>query len=480
MLRPVILAGGSGTRLWPLSRERFPKQFLSLVGEGTMLQQTVMRLEAMGVETPPPLVVCNEDHRYLVIEQLGAVDRPPQAAILEPVGRNTAPALTLAALWSMDRGEDATLLVMPADQHMADVEAFGRAVVEGEALAAEGRFVTFGVPPTGPETGYGYIRVTDEHVGPSPKPTALRVAEFVEKPDLATAEKYLATGEYLWNSGIFMMTASVWLRLIETHRPDIATACRAAFEAGAVDADFFRPGPEEFRACPADSIDYAVAERVTGIEGVAGAVVPMDAGWSDVGAWSAIRQQSKVDERGNVLRGDVLTYDVHNTMMIAGHRLLAGVGLRDLVVVETSDAVLVAGVGMDQQVREVVAELRAGDRDEQLEPGKVHRPWGTYEVLESGPSFQVKHLTLKPGASISLQRHQHRAEHWVVVRGTAAVVRGDESYELTENQSTYVPQGVKHRLSNPGDAPLEIIEVQTGSYLGEDDIERFEDDYKRV
>jgi mannose-1-phosphate guanylyltransferase/mannose-6-phosphate isomerase len=483
MIRPVILAGGSGTRLWPLSRAHYPKQFLSLLGEGTMLQQTVLRLDAAketGQELARPLVVGNEEHRFLVIEQLGEVSRPPEAVILEPVGKNTAPALTLAALWSAERDDDATLLVMPADHHIAKVDVFAKAVSEGESLARDGHLVTFGVPPTGPETGYGYIRVTAELVGSGPDPSALRVAEFVEKPDVETAKTYLETGEYLWNSGTFMLLASVWLYQIETHRPDIARACRAAYSAGSVDGDFFRPSAEEFRASPSDSIDYAVAERVTGKGGVPAAVVPLDAGWSDVGAWSVIQDRSPADPSGNVLRGDVVTFEVENSMMIAGNRLLAGVGIKDLVVVETPDAVLIAGKGRDQEVRRVVAELRAGDRDEQLEPRKVHRPWGTYEVIERGEGFQVKHLTLKPGSSISLQRHEHRAEHWVVVRGTAAVVSDGKSYELSENQSTYVAQGVKHRLSNPGDVPLEIVEVQTGTYLGEDDIERFEDDYRRV
>jgi mannose-1-phosphate guanylyltransferase / mannose-6-phosphate isomerase len=485
MIRPVILAGGSGTRLWPLSREHYPKQFLSLLGEGTMLQQTVLRLEAAaanGQTVARPLVVCNEDHRFLAVEQLEAVDKAPEALILEPMGKNTAPALTLAALWSAERDEDATLLVMPADHHVAKPEAFGKAALEGDRLAQEGMLVTFGVPPTGPETGYGYIRVSAgaEPVGSGPNASAKTVAEFVEKPDIETAKAYLATGEYLWNSGTFMVRASVWLQQIEAHRPDIASACRASYSAGTVDGDFFRPGLEEFRPCPSDSIDYAVAENATGEKGVPAAVVPLDAGWSDVGSWSVIQDRSTRDRRGNVLKGDVVTYDVENSLMIGGHRLLAGVGIKDLVVVETPDAVLIAGKGRDQEVRQVVAELRASDRDEQLEPRKVHRPWGTYEVIERGEGFLVKHLTVKPGSSLSLQRHESRAEHWVVVSGNAAVESDGKKYELKENQSTYVPQGVKHRLSNPGELPLEIIEVQTGSYLGEDDIERFQDDYGRV
>ena len=483
MLRPVILAGGSGTRLWPLSRENFPKQFLSPVGGATLFQQTALRLGAAG-DRPgaagSPLVVCNEEHRFLVAEQLSDVGVSAAALILEPVGRNTAPALTLAALWSQARGEDAVLVAMPSDHHVEDAGRFGRAVEEGRALASGGRLVTFGVPPTGPETGYGYVRVGGRAAGPHPGGTALEMDAFVEKPSEETARRYLATGGYLWNSGIFVVLAGAWMELIGRHRPDIAAACRAAHEAGRADGDFFRPGAEEFRACPADSIDYAVAERVSGAGGPGAAVVPMDAGWSDVGTWSAVRDRIGADGGGNVVRGDVLAHDVEGSTLISESRLLAGVGLRDMLVVETPDAVLVAGKDRDQDVREVVAELRAGGRGEQLEPRRVHRPWGTYEVIERGEGFQVKHLTVRPGASLSLQRHRHRSEHWVVVRGTAAVVRGEDAFRLSENQSMYVPQGVRHRLSNPGEVPLEIVEVQTGDYLGEDDIERFEDDYRRA
>ena len=410
MLRPVILAGGSGTRLWPLSREHFPKQFLSLVGEGTMFQQTALRLVAAQARcgsVEAPLVVCNEDHRYLVVEQLADVGIRPEALILEPVGKNTAPAFTLAALWRESQGGDDVLMAVPADHYVSDLREFSKVVEEGYALAQEGRLVTFGVPPARPETGYGYIRVAGEVAGSEPESSALEIGEFVEKPSEETAKSYLSTGEYLWNSGIFMMPSSVWLTQIEAHRPDIAAACRAAHAVGQVDGEFFRPGPEEFRSCPADSIDYAVAERVAGSKEVSAVVVPMDAGWSDVGTWSAVRDSIAVDGNGNVVRGDVLTYDVRDSTFIAENRLIAGVGLKGLVVVETPDAVLVAGMDRDQDVREVVAELRASDRDEQLDPRKVHRPWGTYEVIEGGEGFQVKHLTVKPGASLSLQRHQH-------------------------------------------------------------------------
>ncbi len=474
MLRPVILAGGSGTRLWPLSREHFPKQFLPLLGGATMFQQAALRLRAAEA----PLIVCNEEHRHLVAEQLSAVGVAAAALILEPAGRNTAPALTLAALWSEERGEDAVLVAMPADHHIADGGEFAGAVAEGHALAREGWLVTFGVRPTGPATGYGYIRAGA--AGPSPGGRALVMDAFAEKPSEEVARGYLAAGGYLWNSGIFAVGAGEWMRRIERHRPDIAAACRAAHGAGSVDGEFFRPGGDEFRACPSDSIDYAVAERDAGAEGRPAAVVPMDAGWSDVGTWSAVRDRIAADGGGNAVRGDVITHDVEGSTLIAEGRLVAGVGLRDLLVVETADAVLVAGKDRDQDVRELVAELRSAGRDEQLEPRRVHRPWGTYEVIERGPGFQVKHLTVRPGASLSLQRHRHRSEHWVVVRGTAAVVRGEERYGLAENESTYVPRGVRHRLSNPGDVPLEIVEVQTGDYLGEDDIERFEDDYRRA
>jgi mannose-1-phosphate guanylyltransferase/mannose-6-phosphate isomerase len=462
-LHPVVLSGGSGTRLWPLSREHYPKQLLGFVGNQTLLQQTIQRLDGLdGVAAP--LVVCNEEHRFLVAEQVRALGRQTARIILEPTGRNTAPALTLAALGLTDKNTDALMIVMPADHVIRDVAAFHQAVREATRLAEAGSLVTFGIKPSAPETGYGYIRKGAGH----------KVAEFVEKPDTATAQRYLDSGEYLWNSGMFVMRASVWLEEIERLRPDILSACRDAMINGANDADFFRVKKESFTACPSDSVDYAVMEKTD-----RAAVVPLDAGWSDIGAWSALWQVSPQDAAGNVLQGDVYALDTSNALLISQSRLLAAVGLKDTIVVETPDAVLVAHKDHAQRVKDVVAYLKKQSRNEHLDHRRVYRPWGTYEGVDAGERFQVKRLVVKPGASLSLQMHHHRAEHWVVVRGTARVTRGEEVFLLSENQSTYIPIGEKHRLENPGTIPLEIIEVQSGSYLGEDDIVRFEDVYNR-
>jgi mannose-1-phosphate guanylyltransferase/mannose-6-phosphate isomerase len=462
-LHPVVLSGGSGTRLWPLSREHYPKQLLGFVGNQTLLQQTIQRLDGLdGVAAP--LVVCNEEHRFLVAEQLRGLNRQAARIVLEPVGRNTAPALTLAALGLTDKNTDALMIVMPADHVIRDVAAFHQAVREAMRLAEAGSLVTFGIKPSVPETGYGYIRKGAGH----------KVAEFVEKPDTVTAQRYLDSGEYLWNSGMFVMRASVWLEEIERSRPDILSACRDAMTNGANDADFFRVNKEAFTACPSDSIDYAVMEKTD-----RAAVVPLDAGWSDIGAWSALWQVSPQDAAGNVLQGDVYALDTSNALLISQSRLLAAVGLKDTIVVETPDAVLVAHKDHAQKVKDVVAYLKKQSRNEHLDHRRVYRPWGTYEGVDSGERFQVKRLVVKPGASLSLQMHHHRAEHWVVVRGTARVTRGEEVFLLSENQSTYIPIGEKHRLENPGTIPLEIIEVQSGSYLGEDDIVRFQDVYNR-
>lgn len=463
VIDPVILSGGSGTRLWPLSREHYPKQLLCLVGERTLLQEAVGRLAGLeGVADP--LLVCNEDHRFMVAEQIRELGCNPADIILEPAGRNTAPALTLAALALHERRDGGLMLVMPSDHLIQQPTAFHEAVRRAIPLAASGRLVTFGVVPTAPETGYGYIRRGRDH----------DVAAFVEKPDAATARKYLESGEYLWNSGMFLMRTDVWLAELQRFRPDILQACRRAFAAGRRDMDFYRVDKAAFLECPGDSIDYAVMEKTD-----RAAVVPLDAGWSDVGAWPALWQINRRDEQGNVLQGDVLAHDTRDALLISQHRLLATVGMRDVIVVETADAVLVAHKDQAQNVKRIVERLKAQHRSEYQFHRRVYRPWGSYEGLDAGERFQVKRLIVKPGAAVSLQMHHHRAEHWIVVRGTARVTRGDEVSLLSENQSTYIPIGTRHRLENPGAIPLEIIEVQSGSYLGEDDIVRFEDIYNR-
>ena len=478
VLQPVVLSGGSGTRLWPLSREHFPKQMLAFAGERSLLQETVLRAGQSAPGAAAPLIVCNEEHRFLVAEQLRELDQAAAAIILEPTGRNTAPALTLAALAIERQDGDPVMLVMPADHVVRDAQAFAAAVAEAAPLAEAGYLVTFGIVPTGPETGYGYIKVGAALASGG---AARDLAAFVEKPDLATAQGYIAAGDYLWNSGMFVMRASVWLRAIERFRPDILAACRAAMEQGSEDRDFFRVDKAAFTACVGDSIDYAVMEKLTvaGQGDLRAAVVPLNAGWSDVGAWPAIWEVGVPDSDGNVSRGDVLTHGTRNSLLFAEHRLVAGVGLEDMVVVETADAVMVAPKSQAQEVKKIVERLKAENRSERLSHRRVHRPWGTYEGIDAGDRFQVKRIVVKPNASLSLQMHHHRAEHWVVVRGTARVTCGDKVFLLAENQSTYIPIGEKHRLENPGAIPLEIIEVQSGSYLGEDDIVRFEDVYGR-
>lgn len=466
-ITPVILSGGSGTRLWPLSREHFPKQLLGLHGEQTMLQQTVLRVDGLP-GAALPVVVCNEEHRFLVAEQLREVGRKAETIILEPCGRNTAPALTLAAL--RQSGDDPLMLVMPADHVIQDTNAFRTAVSRGADLAAAGALVTFGIVPATAETGYGYIRQGEALNGGN----AYRVAAFVEKPDAATAQQYLASGQYLWNSGMFLMRASRWLEELRRHRPDIAAACEGAYGKGRRDLDFMRVDESGFAACPSDSIDYAVMEK-TGDA----VVVPLAAGWSDVGAWSSVWEVGAQDSAGNVLQGDVIPHATRDSLLIAKHRLLATVGLQDVIVVETADAVLVAHKDRAQEVKEIVNRLKRERRAEHVTHRRVHRPWGHYEGIDVGARFQVKRITVNPGASLSLQMHHHRAEHWIVVKGTARVTRGEEVFLLGENQSTYIPLGTRHRLENPGTIPLEMIEVQSGSYLGEDDIVRFEDAYNR-
>ena len=473
-LQPVILSGGSGTRLWPLSRRAYPKQFLALVGEETLLQSTAARLDGLKdrLELCPPVIVCNESHRFLVAEQLRSSGHAAGNILLEPVGRNTAPALSLAALDTA--AEDPVLIVMPADHVVRDGAAFAAAVKLGVEQAMAGRVVTFGIVPDAPHTGFGYIRAGEgEGAG------ARDVEAFVEKPDADTAAAYLASGRYFWNSGIFLVRARRWLELVERFRPDIAAAVSAAYSAGRRDLDFFRVDAAAFAGSPADSIDYAVMEPLSAEPGAC-VMVPLDAGWSDIGAWGALWAVSDQDASGNACHGDVLAVDSTDNLLHAQHRMLATVGVRDLVVVETADAVLVAHRDRAQDVKRITEQLDAQGRCESEFHRRVHRPWGSFEGVDMGPRFQVKRLSVKPGAALSLQMHHHRAEHWIVVSGTARVTCDDRTFLLSENQSTYIPIGSCHRLENPGAIPLEIIEVQSGSYLGEDDIVRFEDVYNRA
>lgn len=476
-LQPVILCGGAGTRLWPLSREQYPKQLLALAGDETLLQATARRLDrslaAQGRKVLSPIVVTGEDYRFITAEQLRQAGVVPAAIVLEPAGRNTAPALTLAALVSLQAGEDPVLVVMPADHVISSSDGFRAAIAQGFSHAEGGKVVTFGITPTAPETGYGYIRAGKALPG---QDGGREIVAFTEKPDSATAGRYVASGEYLWNSGIFMLRANVWLKLLGTLRPEIMQACRAAIEARTRDRDFLRIGKEGFAACPSDSIDYAVMEKLPAGQGV---VVPLDAGWSDVGAWDALWQLGGRDADNNVLHGDVLTVATRDTLAISQSRLVALVGLKDVVVVETPDAVLVAHMDKMQQVKDVVGRLKRESRPEADTHRKVYRPWGYYDSIDAGNRFQVKRIVVNPGAALSLQMHHHRAEHWVVVCGTARVTRGDKTFLVSENESTYIPVGTKHRLENPGKVPLEMIEVQSGAYLGEDDITRFDDAYGR-
>ena len=475
-LLPVVLSGGSGTRLWPISREKYPKQLLPLVGDLSMLQATVGRLDGIP-DLLEPLVVCNEEHRFVVSEQVRLLGKQA-TVILEPLGRNTAPALTLAALWARRGGSDPVLIVMPADHVIALGEAFRDSVMRAVRLAGQGRAVTFGVTPDCPETGYGYIQQglpLDEGSG------AFQLARFVEKPDRATAQAYLDSGDYLWNSGIFVMRTSTWLAALAVCRPDVLAACQAALADASEDGDFVRLDRAAFEKCPSDSIDYAVMERLSaGQAGLpASAVIPLTAGWSDVGAWDALWKVLPKCESGNATRGDVMLEDCRNTLVVSESRLVACVGLSNLVVVETDDAVLVAHHDATQDVKKIVDRLKADKRSVAQWHRKVYRPWGWYDGVDAGARFQVKRIGVKPGAALSLQMHHHRAEHWIVVSGTARVTRGEEVFLVGENQSTYIPLGVRHRLENPGMVTLEMIEVQSGSYLGEDDIVRFEDSYGR-
>jgi mannose-1-phosphate guanylyltransferase/mannose-6-phosphate isomerase len=462
---PVILSGGSGTRLWPLSREAYPKQFLPLVGDDTMLQATWKRVAPIAVRRP--IVVANQEHRFMVAEQLLEVGAQPESIILEPTGRNTAPAIAIAALEALAGGEDALLLVLPSDHVVTNDIAFHEAARKAAVSASEGKLVTFGIVPTGPETGYGYIKA-------APGEGARAVERFVEKPDQATAEGYVASGEYYWNSGMFLFKASVYLDVLGRFQPEMLAACRRALELAKRDEDFIRLDAEAFASSPSDSIDYAVMEKTD-----AAAVVPLDAGWSDVGSWSALWEANPQDADGNSHHGDVIAIDCHGTYA-HGQRLIAMIGLDDVIVVDTDDAILVGAKSRIQEVKQIVQQLKSEGRPQVKWHRKVYRPWGAYDSIDNGDRFQVKRITVKPGGTLSLQMHHHRAEHWIVVSGTAEVTCGEKVILLTENQSTYIPLGVTHRLRNPGRLPLELIEVQSGSYLGEDDIVRFEDNYGRA
>ncbi len=465
----VILSGGSGTRLWPLSREAYPKQFLPVVSDDSLLAETIDRGLYLDGEARV-LAITNEEHRFVVAAHLQS-QAPERTAgiILEPVGRNTAPAIALAALAAAETNPEELLLVMPSDHVLKNPQAFREAAQHGAEAARSGKLVTFGIVPDAPHTGYGYIKASEG------SGHYKDVAAFVEKPDQKTAESYLQSGDYLWNSGMFLFRADRYLEELEKHQPAMINACRTAWSQRNADMDFTRVGAEAFRECPDDSIDYAVMEKTSDA-----VVVPLDAGWSDVGSWSALWEIQPHDENDNVCRGDVITEDVSGSYIHSEGRLIAALGLKDHVIVETDDVVLVADRARVQDVKKLVAQVKAQDRQEHKFHKKVHRPWGTYEGIAMGARFQVKRITVKPGASLSLQKHHHRAEHWVVVKGTAVVNRGDDELLLTEDQSTYIPLGVTHRLMNPGRIPLELIEVQTGSYLGEDDIVRFEDTYNRV
>ncbi len=473
---PVILCGGSGTRLWPLSRTGFPKQFLCLTGQDSLFQQAATRLAQLGsadITVSPPLLVTGEDHRFLAAEQLREAGIALGHALLEPTGRNTAPALTLAALAAQAGGEDPVLVVTPADQTVVNTAAFTQAMQQAIQEAAAGTIVILGITPDRPETGYGYIQTT-----PSLRGEAEAVQRFVEKPDAATAQQYLDAGGYFWNAGMFVMKASVWLQALAQLRPDTLQATRTAWDERREDGHFIRPGEEAFKAIPAESIDYAVMEHAPGA-GLPIKMVPLDAGWSDLGAWHAVWNVLPKDAAGNAHVGDVLFTDSRNTLVHATSRLVSLVGVDDLIVIETPDAVLVADRTRSQDVKHIVDALSKQGREEHTLHRKVHRPWGWYDSIDEGGRFKVKRIQVKPGASLSLQKHHHRAEHWVVVTGTAEITNGDKKLLLSENQSTYIPLGEVHRLANPGTIPLEIIEVQSGSYMGEDDIVRFEDHYGR-
>ena len=470
MIIPVILAGGSGTRLWPLSRQLYPKQMIDIYNEKTMLQNTVLRIEGFEM-IAPPIIVCNENHRFMAAEQLREINIDPLAIILEPIGRNTAPAIALAAFKAMKHEKDPILLVLPADHVIEKVMDFHAAIRAGIKEAEKGNLITFGIIPDSPETGYGYIKKGDLLESGT---GASKIEKFVEKPDLATAKKLFDSGSYCWNSGMFMFKASEIIKELETHAPDIMMPCKGLIEAGVQDLDFLRLSREGFQDIPSDSIDYAVMEKTS-----KGIVIPFKAGWNDLGSFDALWQAGKKDESMNVIKGDVLTHDVNGSYINSESSLIAAVGIEKFVIVETKDAILVSPRDRVQDVKKIVKQLKDHNRNEIVSHRKVYRPWGSYETIDAEHRFQVKRITVKPGAKLSLQKHFHRAEHWTVVSGAATITRGDEEMLLKEDESTYIPLGTLHRLENPGKIPLELIEVQSGSYLGEDDIVRFDDVYGR-
>jgi mannose-1-phosphate guanylyltransferase/mannose-1-phosphate guanylyltransferase/mannose-6-phosphate isomerase len=464
---PVILSGGSGTRLWPLSRGQYPKQFLPLVSSYSMLQETVRRLSGVpGLKAP--IAVCNEDHRFMMAEQLWEIGTKPSAIILEPVGKNTAPAVAMAALSATS--EDDVLLILPADHVIGNLPAFHKAIAQAARLAEQGFLVTFGIVPNQPETGYGYIKRDKEQQG-----DAFKVASFVEKPDMETAKRYLQSGDYFWNSGMFAFTAGNFLKELEKFNPQMLSVCQQALQAAKVDMDFVRLDKAIFSTCPSDSIDYAIMEKTD-----KAVVIPLDADWNDVGSWSALWDVTEKDASGNAVSGDVMTVDTRNSYIFAENKLVTVIGVENLIVVETKDAVMIAAKDRVQEVKQIVDQLKKLGRTEADSHRKVYRPWGHYDSVDGGDRHQTKRIVVKPGAKLSLQKHHHRAEHWVVVKGTALVTKGDDKLLISENESIYIPLGVVHCLENPGVIPLEIVEVQSGSYLGEDDIVRFGDQYGRV
>lgn len=469
MIIPVVLSGGSGTRLWPLSRKAHPKQLLPLLNETSLLQDTVNRLEGLN-EVSDAVVICNEEYRFMVAEQIRSSNINASSIILEPVGRNTAPAIALAAFNAVQENNDSVMLVLPADHDIKNISDFHKSIEIGYEQAQQNHFVTFGILPDSPETGYGYIKSATK-VGIQEVSV---IDQFVEKPDIATATKYLEEGGYYWNSGMFMFKASEYLAALEEFSPEIYSACQKAVNTAERDMDFVRVGIEEFKACPSDSIDYAVMENVDNA-----VVIPVDIGWSDVGSWAALHEIGNKDSDNNICLGDIETVSTTNSYIRADHKLVTTLGVEDLIIVDTDDALLVANKNHVQDIKQIVETLSDNNREEVILHKRVCRPWGCYQGIDHSERFQVKRITVNPGAVLSLQMHHHRAEHWIVVNGTAKVTKGDDVFVLSENESTYIPLGTKHRLENAGKIPLELIEVQTGSYLGEDDIVRFDDVYGR-